>query len=429
MLLASVRLHASGAESVFYYTFNDTEGGGVAAVRVHTNDARLTDGGVVARGGRGGWEKLAVSADGLLVAAVAPEGRPNLLVRDLSREGEGATRTARIPQEPDAIEAWGRKFVVGAGEGFHYLVDGDTARVEKDFNARRQLRPSGRKPEYILVEPGADTAWITFQKDSRTGSHKGSRVLCFDLANWRLLADNRLPRNMPALHMADLREQGPSPEIMVVSPASNTLLLSMDLYGGVAMADLDAARRGRWSNLVYLSTHPTGEWGTAFPDRALHFTRRGRDYVLMNNAGRDGGSALIDLEARRIVQIVPTPPGLEIPVWLPAADRLAAVARGKVKLRGPSALAEERAPRRELFVFAFEPGDEVRLRLETYQLDGYSQHTKAAGGPESDRVLALLRGAAGAGDQFVIISATNGETLARLPAAGPVARIAGGIAQ
>ena len=65
------------------------------------------------------------------------------------------------------------------------------------------------------------------------------------LPELKRLADVRLPRTHPELHIeGNLKEQGPSPEIVLVSEQTNTLLVTLDLYGAVAMMDWSPMQAG-----------------------------------------------------------------------------------------------------------------------------------------------------------------------------------------
>jgi len=412
------------AQSTFYYSYRTGEGGGgVAELVLDSGSGRLiSQRSLFEDRGYREPHKVAVSDCGRYVGATADRtGRNNLVVIDLE---VGVGRMHSLPRQTDAIEPWRNGFVIGANEGVHYFWNAATGE-RHSYNARQHTYPQVRKAEYIEVQ--GDLAYITVQKDSRTQSTKGSRVLVFDLANWRLLADCMMPRSRPDFELNSLRERGPSPEIVVASQRSNTLLLSMDRYGGVALADLDAVQRGEWVNLTYHSTAIDGSWGNAFPDRWRAFPYRGRDYVVITNAGEAGGLALVDLERREVVQRVPTPPGLENPVWLPGSGLLAATAPGKLKWVAGGELNERREPERALYVFRVEGEAKggVRLRPMRHELPVALHRAFAVNSGRNDLVVAPSIRAEGEGE-LLVVSAGNGRVVERITALGTVRRMTGG---
>ncbi len=414
----TTRTTASGSMQIFY-TYHNQKVGGIGAVTIDRHTGKiLSQQSIAASGDFCAPHKLAVSECGRYVGASSQhEFCSNFFLVDLQQK---EATLLDLVKKPDAVEAYGSKFVVGADIGVHYMVDGPSASLDKSWNGRQALHPSGRRIEYISVASHDNMAWTSWQKDSGSGRHKGSRVVAFDLASWTPVADVKMPRARPDLHLASFSEQGPSPEIIIPSYRTNTLLLSMDLYGGIAMADLDAVKRGAWRNLSYHTTALDESWGTGFPDRASVMTIGNKDYVLVTNAAR--GAVWVDLKARQVLQRIDVPPGLETPAILPASGMFVAAALGKLKYRSFGDLRETRAPTPELFVFQVE-GRTPTLALKRHQLPVQAYRALPVA-PDSNDLVFLTVGE-GHAKEVMVVRASTGEVIDRQPALGRIYRIAG----
>ncbi len=192
----------------------------------------------------------------------------------------------------------------------------------------------------------------------------------------------------------------------------------MDLYGGIAMADLDAAREGSWRDLTYHSVAPDQSWGTAFPDRALVYPSGSNDYVFIANAGIDGGVSWVDLAERRIAQTLNAPPGLSAPVSVAAGRYLVAPVPGKLKSRSFGALKETRQPLAELCVFEISGrGSAPALSMRSVPLP-VAAELAAPVSPEANDLVLLS-----SGSEFLVVKAATGQVVDRQDAAGRIARL------
>jgi DNA-binding beta-propeller fold protein YncE len=405
-----------------YYTYLAPEGGGIAAVSVHPQTGKII--GQQSLGQDACFSepyKIAVSPDGRYVAATSHHQLlHNVMLVDLQTKTHQLLSTT---ETPDAVEPYGSGFFIGADSGRHYFIDAPSAQVTRRWNGEQHLYPTGRRIEYVSIQPDTGLAWTSWQKDSPSSLRKGSRVVVFDINQWKHVADLPMPRALPHLHLADFKEQGPNPEIIIPSPKTNTLLLSMDLYGGVAMADLDAAARGEWRKLSYHTTAPDETWGTAFPDRALRYPTPNNEFVLIANAGKTGGVAWVDLNGRRVVQTLETPPGLEAPVAVNQGKLIVAAALGKTKFRQFGALKESRHPTQELFLFTPSgPADHPRLSLKRIALPTFAYRV-AAVAPQANDIVLLTAGDTGP-KEIMTVRASTGQVIDRQPALGTIRRIA-----
>jgi hypothetical protein len=363
-LALAVLATADPAHAVVFYYTHGTENGGLARIAIQDQTGEWQGHQSIQGPALDQPKKLTVTKDGshAVVTSDASErawfyqlGSTPKFLSELPLGGE--TSDVALIQD---------KLMLCASQGFFYWIDPRLPRIEKTWNSEEALSPSGRKGEDILYLPEQEVALVSFQKDSKKGKHLGSRLIVFDPKQFIVRHDLPLPRNHPELHLAsDLREQGPNPELIFAAKKSNTVVLTLDLYGALAFADLDAALKGEWKNLEYVQTSLDGAWGTAFPDRGLLFDAGGKEYLLISNASDHGGIVLFDVAARKITQTFPCQAGAELPVWLPAAKKAVTVISGKVKARGDTSLSNEIAGTgNDLLVFDLAPletGGEVKL--------------------------------------------------------------------
>lgn len=365
-------------------TFSTPEGGGLWIMRVDAMTGAAGPAQVVAQDPQ--WRslrKLALrtDADGRrTVAATAPvKGPGNLLFVDLdplvviapSNQDAPAARhwadspkaiTRPLPVEVDEIRPTREGFLIGGDDGLvvHALLDPVLASAHcpgeppclVNWSMRAGLSPTGSKPEDIRVRPDGKSAWISLQKDSRKGDHRGHRLIRVSLPDLRVLGDIHLPRHREAHHPSKSpRDHGPSPEIIVEDPASNTLMLSLDNYGAVLLTDLDAALDGRLENSIEISTSLDGTFGSAYPDRVAIVDRPDGALALVANAGPEGGAVVIDLAARRRIAAVACRPGLES--LAPVGDGLLVVgaSAGKIKTRSDEGAVKRFEPAPEIVIF------------------------------------------------------------------------------
>lgn len=420
-LFAFLAVSARGDVTTIFYSSNTHNGGGVAELILDSSSGAVISHQWISEGLElSTAKKLAVTEDGNYLALTS-EDDPSVLIYNLAdREAE----VLRVPmeRETETVVAWRNSFVVCTPQGWFYLID-PLDGIISTWNSRDSLLPSGRKGEEILVLPDQDLALISFQKDSHGGRHEGSRLLVFDLEGFHVLHDLRLPRDRPDLHIpADPREMGPNPEMIFVSPATNTLVLSLDLYGGLAFADLDAAMNGEWSNLEYISSHLEGEWGTAFPDRGLLVHGEDTDYLLISNASENGGLIWVDVGSREILGRYPCATGTQHPVKIAATQQLATVPSGKIKSRTESGLDKTYEPGSELMLFDLSPLEAGEAPgLENIDLGAPLIRIVPLQPAHSSKV--LLAAEQSSGNSWIIYDLETSETTDEFEALGEVSRI------
>jgi len=341
MLFCSALLLTARGGTDVYYSFQTDAGGGIARLAADPETGELLEHErefVDARAGA--IKKVSVSANGRYLAANLEDvdHRENLVVID--RE-TGEFRYFDFRRNADHLRFFGDLLYVGTTAGSLFRLNPETGMLEAHWDFRQILDPSGRRPEDFVLDEEANILWVSFQKDSDSHNHRGSRIVGIDLRTDSVIADLQLPRDRPELHYDPEvrgREAGPSPEVLHVSPEHNLLWVTLDLYGGIGFADLDAARRGELKNWTVLSAAPDESWATAFPDRVGRFHFREREYLAVANASRPGGILIFDVEDRRIAQRLDVPGGLTTLHFLPQINRLVSGIPGKIKSRGPRRL-------------------------------------------------------------------------------------------
>lgn len=360
VVLLSLALMPTASAGVVYYTFASDEGGGVAVLDV---DIKAAESAAVRRHdvvfrepSFTNPQKLAISEDGRTIVMVNEADGENVAVIKL--DGEGGLASARllaVPGVPDGVTIFGDRALIWANKGHVTLVDLDTPAVEKRINTRKLLHPPGHKVEDIVISPDADYAVFSLQKDQRGQKSLGNRLVLVSLPALEVICDLQLPRNKLDLHNPNNdKEQGPGPEVIVLRPKLNQLGVTLDLYGGFALTDLDKALGGKQGEVTYLSTAPDGAWGTAFPDRLCivpHPDHEQRELAMIFNSGQVGGGCVVDLAQREVIARFDCPPGLETPTYLPAAGLVAATHPGKVKTITPQEVTKEYKPSARVFIF------------------------------------------------------------------------------
>lgn len=341
LLLFPLLLTAQPAPVIYSFR-TDGEGGLARLAADPATGALLIHERLFQEPGAAAIRKVYLSQDGRWAAANLDgvEDFNNLLVFDLT-EG-GRPRYLSIPGEVDPVGFFHNRIYAGSKSGALHRIHPETLAIEATWNFRRQLTPSGRRPEDLFLDAEANILWVSFQKDSRNQRHRGSRIVGISLETDEIIADLQLPRDRPELHYPpeiDGREAGPNPEVLHISPATNTLFVTLDLYGAVGMADLDAARRGELVNWTVLSTAPDGSWGTAFPDRVGRFQLAGRELLVVANASAAGGVAFIDVARRSFLQQVNSPGGLSTLFFLPSLNMVISGSPGKNKARTETGLS------------------------------------------------------------------------------------------
>ncbi len=364
--------------------------------------------------------KLRVSPDGRVAALAAEtEDGPNLaLINPASTTDapEAATRVLSLGFVPEEHRFATGRLYVGGTDGHLQALEPDTGRILHRWDSRQQLRPAGHKPEDFLAFEPEGVLLVTHQKDGKQ-NRLGSRIAALRLDNLSLIGDLQLPRNLPDLHLSE-KEAGPSPEILRADPATNTLVVTLDLYGALAFADLDAALQGRLSNYAIIPASADGRWGTAFPDR-LTLARIGdRTLAIVSNASEDGGLKVFDVGARTAIAFFPVEAGCDHPVLVNDGRTLATVVAGKRKRVVGREIENITNPGTDLLLLHLDRvGENEPMTLLRVPLAAPLAHIAAVPGHPSLVAATRLDPAS-----VVICSAIDGHILAEIPLPGrPVA--------
>ncbi|OHB79246.1 MAG: hypothetical protein A2W31_08725, partial [Planctomycetes bacterium RBG_16_64_10] len=281
---------ACGELAELAYSYRNDRAGGVALLQIDTDSGTIVDQRVLLETATCGHpNKLRRTADRqLFVLANESDREPHMF---LAARDETKRPAITLPAMPDELRVTDHLAIATCDDDWIALVDLQQGEVVGRWNVGKLLAPPGNMPESVEVAPAATHAVVSLQKDSAKGKKFGSRLAIFTWPAMQLVADIRLPRTHPELHIpGNLQEQGPCPEVVFVAESTDTLLTTLDLYGAVAVMDWSAAKMGTLANCQYLPTSMDGAWGTAFPDRATLFALAGQPHVLVCNAGAGGGA-------------------------------------------------------------------------------------------------------------------------------------------
>ncbi len=300
--------------------------------------------------------KLAVDREATKLV-VTSEETSEVRIYDLSESSPVPPVVLALDEPTGDVLAGDGMAVIAAEKGFFYRLDLSRGEISHRWSSRGTLKPSGHKGESLYFSPDEKLILSTFQKDSSSGKHKGSRLIALDPNDLTLKFDLQLPRDREDLHYSNnVKETGPNPELLFFAPEQNTLALSLDLYGAIAFTDLAAAMKGRWSGYSALPSSPDDSWGMAFPDRGCVARLGKRTFLLVSNASENGGIALFDFGKREKLQAFPAEAGAEHPVYLSGLQKAVTVLSGKVKSRGPGELNNDPGtPGQDLLVVDLSP--------------------------------------------------------------------------
>lgn len=456
---AWIALTSGARADELIYAFSGSETGGIAALTVNRATGALESQRVLLEGAP--WKairKIAIwtGKDGRsAIGATSPAtGAGNVVVLELPSApavpAPGDPASARAPSIPpritslelpaaaDEIRATKHGFLVGGDDGWmmNVILDEEIAgRICEGrppctqlWNARARLAPTGSKSEDIRVRADGASAWVTLQKDSKKDGHRGHRLIRLALPGLELLGDLSIERSMPEHHPPKSpREHGPAPEIVVEDPSTNTLVVTLDNYGAVLLADLDSALRGTWSNAQRISCAADGAFGTAFPDRIVIIDRPEGALALVANSGPEGGMALLDLSKRALAATARSRPGLESLSVLANGTMIAAASAGKIKVRGDDGAEKRYEPWPEIAIFSITPGPALEATIIPQERPVTWLQAIAPDDPAGPLLAIAERGSGAEKDRFVILRVTRPSVNERGETVGPAAHRLGTI--
>ncbi len=365
VFLTTVNALLAGTDTVYYGFETEGDGyssgqAGIALAKVDPSTGEFKETRILFDiAGPSYPDKIRLSASGKFLGATLLGEDGGYVIHTIG--SDAPPKWIHLGFEPDEHRPFGDSFVIGGSKGNLVMIDGDSARITNHWNSRLKLDPTGHRVEDIRIWPEIGKAALSFQKDSSKGKHLGSRFVWIDLPNFDQWIDLPLPRTRPDLHITgNLKEAGPNPEVIKIEPSENTLVLTLDLYGALWIADLDASLEGKWQNETSIPTAPDTSWGNTFPDRVGRFVHGGKIHYLVINSGEGSGYGIFRLHDRRFVGFQDGTTGAEEPIYFPDFARLATVVSGKIKVRGAG----------ELNKF-FEPSPILRIfRIDEWKGEG-----------------------------------------------------------
>lgn|GEM_PF-5023936 len=406
------------AEKV-YYSFKGDAGGGVAVIEVDADTGVLGESKILFKDERFREPgKVRISPDQRYIAAISEHvNAPNLAIIDQASD-PATIHAITLDEKPTAIRMRNDLLLVLCDDGPVVLVELSTGEVKSTFDSRKDIKPTANQPEEGVFAPDGDHVLVTYQKDHKKGKHQGCRVIVFSIPDLEVKHDLHLPRQHPELHTEGVpAEQGPNPEEIILLPDINSVILSLDLYGGVAVCDLDDMMEGIWDNLIYIPTSEDDELGHAFPDRMNVIQTADGPRVLVCNAGSQGGACIIDPVKKKKIQYFKTIPGLDTPTVFSSHDLIVCGATGKTKNRTSDGVQKMYSPGDSLHVFCFQP----QLKMNTIALESSKvERCHAIESKNHPHVIAVARD----GDEcfLKLVNLHTGDVVAAAAPAGNVAR-------
>ena len=356
------------------YSFHDEDSGGVAIVEVDLATRRL-------RRSRVLFDlpecrqptKVRISADGQRYACLNIEkSGPHLFVWHQSSPSE--TKSLALPALPDEMRVLGDLAIITCENDTVVFVDLATNTIVHTDDFAQSLTPPGCSAEDIFLVPDTNYAVVSLQKDNKSGTKQGNRLVIYDVTTREHVADLQLPRDHPELHIeSDKRERGPGPEVIAYSKRHDLLITTLDLYGAIAATTWSAALQKPQADWRLTSTSAGGGWGTSFPDRATLLSLEDRDYYLVCNSGARGGCVLIDLATQSVVWKHPMPPGMEAPIFMPASNKAITVCSGKTKRRTDESVEKSLTPQQSVYIMTFSVPDLSQSRVQSIHMPGFAR--------------------------------------------------------
>ena len=425
--LATLNLRTGRTEVVSVpYSFSDEDSGGAAIARIDIPSGRILSNEALFDS-RDCREPLKIrrSSDGKTVAVTNLDAAgPQLML--WSTNTPNAVKGVSLPSIPDEVRLVGPLALLTLEDDAVVAVDLTRQQVAIVHELDKMLKPPANAPEDLAVDPSGEFAVVSFQKDSSSGKKKGNRLVIFKLPEFTFVADLPLPRERPDLHVrGNPKEQGPGPEVLWISPQTDTLAVTLDLYGAVGLLRWSDAKVGKLASedWTMISTDASAELtGQSFPDRATSVVLGSREYYLVCNAGQDGGSVLIDLLKRKVVWQRPTPPGLEAPVFIPQLRQAFSVCSGKTKRRQGKEIIKTSNPQKSLYIFDFHSADAVQNAAVTAMpLEGFtSQIAMISDAPPL--LVVAIGSAPDRADTLVTVDPVQRKIIDRRPALGQIGR-------
>ncbi len=440
--LVTTPSEAIAGKATLAYSFVRDGGGGVAQVQLDEHSGKFTGEQVVFESAECTRpEKLRHDVDRNLYVLTnetdADEGPHLFLVpnrfgdatTDHSAPADRVAKSITLPAAPDEVRLYGPDALLTCDGDWLVRIDVEDGVIRQKWNTGKIVDPPANGPQdvrFLDDGNGNETVIVSFQKDSRKGKKKGSRLAAFRWPEMETIADSALPRSRPDLHIqGNKKESGPGPEIVHVSAEQNRILATLDLYGALAIGSLETFLNGDEVAWKYLPTSTDGSWGNSFPDRMSSFDLGGTEVALVTNSGVAGGVALFDLAKQSMVWSSAAPPGLETPVFIPELQRAFTVCSGKQKARGRRGIEKTFIPRQGVYAFDFREDQASKdqtseHRYDLLPTDIFMFRISRVG--QKTRPWLIVAGGRGSPDTLMTLDPRTGKFVDERPAIGSVKR-------
>jgi hypothetical protein len=347
--LPSTVLHA--AQPV-YYSYFDGTAGAFGSIQADLESRTLKDAKVLFRSEPlVRIERSHFTANGERAVLVNEDtNMPVIAVLDMTKDPVPEPVQIRLPDRPMATAVYGDLVLAAGNESTIHLLDAREGKLLQTLDMKSGMEPPAYRVTQFLFSKDGTRALAAIRQE-HPGKNEGHRLLLLEIPTLKLLASMPFERNHSELHFdASSKDNGPGPNLLLAEEQSNTLIVGLLNYGAIALADLNAAFEGRFENLTIHSTSPNGEWGVSFPNRGWTFAIGGKSYAFIGNSSVEGGSLIVDLAERRILQHIATGPREITNVWVqPGRNRLVGIHSGLLFERAQDGVADRHVESQEVF--------------------------------------------------------------------------------
>lgn len=306
-VLLSVALSAfpsiASSTQTAYYSYYHSEGGGIAEIIADADTGQIvSQRSVFNSPGNPMIEALTGSEgnDFWVAANRHKEARSTYMFRrDLHQTNLAAWRVD-LPQRAIHHVVEGSQAAVLGHKGAIYRLDAKRpGTIASSLDLKRSLNIHDSSLKDAVFSPDGRLLLVLVAEDSPDGQRPGGRIVGLKWPSLTVAFSLDLPRDHPDLHYPiGSRERNPMPVAIRLLPQTNTAAIALNLYGAVAFTDLDALLEGKFNNYIALPTSKKRDFGTGFPTTLFPVEVQGRQLVLVDNSGEDGGMAVFDPSLR-----------------------------------------------------------------------------------------------------------------------------------
>ncbi len=350
---------AEGASRCFY-SYYHAEGGGGGEMIIEAEAGRiLSHRSIFDSPGNPMIEGVASDETGefFVVANRHKEARSCYMLRLLEGQPLLAAWRVELPQRADHHLVRAGRAVILGHQGSVFRLDADRPGVVSGaVDLKRALEIHDSALAGAAFSPDGARIVVLVAEDSPDGRREGGRLVVLRWPSLAVVHSISLPRSHPELHYpSGSRERNPMPVAIQLFPESNTAALALNLYGAVAFTDLDALLDGRLENYSELPTSRDESFGAGYPTALFPVEVAGRQLVLADNSGGEGGMAVFDPASRKRLAWLDTGKTSIGFFQMVDANRGVGNRSGVISSRGQDATQTSHSEQNDLIVIDFSP--------------------------------------------------------------------------